>query len=1045
MPTPIKILFAEDNPDDVEISLLELRKAGFDPKWERVDTEEAFLKSLNAGPDIILSDFQMPGFNGFRALELLKLSGLGIPFILISGTIAEDTAVLSMKMGASDYLLKDRLARLGTAVAHALAESRMQRDRQQAAESLRLAHAQLGQLLQHSPAVLYMLKVDGNKSTAYLVSENITNLLGFTVAETLSAPWWRGQLHPEDVKRAEDSILETLSTGSSLTEYRIRHRDGHYIWLDDARRVIRDAGGKPVELIGVWTDISERKRAAEIVKQASGRVARDRLMQLRFELGILFGGALAVFLLSSKFNWFEGVVAWLVDHEAVKLDDLAVAFFFMAIGLAIFAFRRWRETNAVLTGNLQVHAALEQLHDELDQLVKKRTAELDNSNHALVVEIGEHQHTETGLKESNRRFNEMLENVDLIAITLDKRGHLTFCNDFLLARTGWKREEVIGTDWFSTFLPESAASVRKEFFSTIEAGLMPRHLENPIKTRSGENRDILWSNTVLRDTKGTIEGIASIGEDVTDRTRAARILQESEERFRQLAENIHEVFWITDLATGKTIYVSPAYESIWGRTCASLYEAPESWASSIRQEDRERVTQAARANKSLGTYDEEFRIVRPDGTERWIRDRAYPVHSVNGTVVRVVGVAEDITESKQLKEQFFRAQRMEAVGTLSGGIAHDLNNILAPILMAPAMLKPYAGSDHERRLLALIESSAQRGADIVRQLLTFSRGSGGERVAVQLQSLVHEMAGIMRETFPREIVIRESASDGLPCVLGDPTQLHQVIMNLCVNARDAMPGGGVLSIGAKLVELNVGDVRAHAQAKPGPHVALRVSDTGEGISPANLGRIFDPFFTTKAPTKGTGLGLSTVMGIIRGHQGFITVTSLLDQGTTFTIFLPAAATATTAMTPSLPDAPPRGHSELIMVVDDEEPIRVATQMTLEGHGYRVLTASEGAEALALFVVNRDDVRLVLTDLMMPVMGGVSLIHAIHVLEPTVRVIATSGLTDKENHEKLVAVGVDSIVSKPCGPDELLKTIALQLAKFKPTQSGPAGFEEPLSV
>lgn len=1045
MPTPIKVLFAEDNPDDVEISLLELRKAGFDPTWERVDTEEAFLRQLKAGPGIVLSDFQMPTFNGFRALELLKQKGLGIPFILISGTIGEDTAVVAMKMGASDYLLKDRLARLGTAVSHALAESRMHRDRQQAAESLRLAHAQLGQLLQQSPAVLYMLKVDGNKSTAHIVSENITNLLGFTVTETLSAPWWRGQLHPEDVKRAEDSIPETLSAGSSLTEYRIRHRDGHYIWIDDARRVIRDAEGKPVELIGVWTDISVRKRAEEIVKQASGQAARDRLTQLRFELGILFGGAVAVFFLSSRFEWFEGGVAWLVAHEARKLDDVAVAVFFTAIGLSAFAFRRWRESNAVLTGNLQVHAALEQLHDELDLLVKQRTEELKKSNQALVLEIGERQRTETGLKESNRRFNEMLENVDLIAMTLDKKGRLTFCNDFLLGLTGWKREEVIGTDWFSTFLPDSAAPIREIFFSTIEAGLVPRHLENPIKTRSGEKRDILWSNTVLRDAGGTIEGTASIGEDVTDRQRSAKILRESEERFRQLAENIHEVFWITDLATEQTIYVSPAYESIWGRTCSSLYDTPESWAESIRPEDRERVKQAARANKSRGTYHEEFRIVRPDGTERWIRDRAYPVRGANGTVVRIVGVAEDITESKQLKEQFFRAQRMEAVGTLSGGIAHDLNNILAPILLAPAMLKEYARSDHEMKLLALIESSAQRGADIVRQLLTFSRGSGGERVAVQLQTLLHEMAGIMRETFPREIVIRESASADLPCVLGDPTQLHQVILNLCVNARDAMPSGGLLSIGAELVELSAGDVRTHTQAKAGPHVALRVSDTGEGISPANLGRIFDPFFTTKAPTKGTGLGLSTAMGIIRGHQGFITVTSLLGEGTTFAIFLPAATAAKTLPATLAPDAPPSGHGELIMVVDDEEPIRVATRMTLEGNGYRVLTASEGAEALSLFVENRDEVRLVLTDLMMPVMGGVSLINAIHVLEPAVRVIATSGLTDKENHAKLVAVGVDGIISKPCGPAELLKTIAVHLAKFKSTPRGPAGFEEPLAV
>jgi PAS domain S-box-containing protein len=1045
MPTPIRILFAEDNSNDVELSLVELRKSGFEVTWDRVDTEARFLEKLNGDVDIVLSDFRMPGFDGFRALELLKLSGLDIPFILISGTIGEDMAVISMKMGAADYLLKDRLTRLGAAVAHALEESRMRRDRRSSTESLRIAHAQLGQLLQHSPAVLYMLKVEGNRSTAHVVSENITKLLGFTVAETLEAPWWREQLHPDDLRRAEESIAETLSAGSSLTEYRIRHKDGHYIWIDDARRVIRDAGGNAIELIGIWTDISERKRAAEIVQQASGHVARDRLKQLRFELGIIFGGAVASFLLSVKFDVFEKMTRWFLAHDALQLDDLFVALVFVSVGLAVFAFRRWRETNAVLTGNLQVQSAFELLHDELDQLVKQRTTELKKSNRALVVEIEQHKQTETGLMESNLRFNEMLENVELIAMTLDKKGRVTFCNDYLLALTDWTSEEVIGSDWYSRFLPESAVSIRDVFFSTIEAGLVPKHLQNPIKTRSGEIRDILWSNTVLRDAKGEIEGTASIGQDVTDRNKAAKILQESEERFRQLAENIHEVFWITDSASDKIVYVSPAYQYIWGRTCASLYKSTESWVESIKPEDRERVTDAGRTKKSKGTFDEEYRIIRPDGAERWIRDRAFPVRDSVGTVIRCVGVAEDITESKLLQEQFLRAQRMEAVGTLSGGIAHDLNNILAPILMAPAMLREHARTDHERRLLALIETSAQRGADIVRQLLTFSRGSGGERISVQLQPLLHEMAGIMRETFPREIVIRESASAGLPFVLGDPTQLHQVIMNLCVNARDAMASGGVLSIGAKLVELNAADVKAHPPAKPGPHVALCVSDTGEGIAPANLDRIFDPFFTTKAPNKGTGLGLSTVIGIIRSHHGFIAVTSALGQGTSFTIYLPAAPKAAALAAAPAADAPPVGHGELILVVDDEEPIRAATRMTLEHNGYRVLTASEGAEALATFVENREDVRLVLTDLMMPVMGGVTLINAIHVLEPAVKVIATSGLTDKENQEKLAAVGVDGTIPKPCAPDELLKMIALHLAKFQPNSKTPVKFDDPLSV
>jgi PAS domain S-box-containing protein len=724
-------------------------------------------------------------------------------------------------------------------------------------------------------------------------------------------------VHPEDVERAVDSLVETRMSGASLTEYRIRHKDGHYLWVDDARRLIRDPTGQPVEMIGVWTDITERKRAEEIVRQASGSVVRRRRRRIRYEMAILVTATVAIFIVAVRSNCFGTITRWIQAHGPDELNEIILPTFFMSVGLAVFAFRRWRETELALTGHLQVQAALGLLHDELDRQVRQRTEQLKTANQALTVEIAGHQRTEIGLKE------------------------------------------------------------------------------------------------------------------------AGRVLKESEERFRQLAENIHEVFWITDAVKHEVLYVSPAYEAIWGRSCASLYAAPETWLEAIRPEDRDAVRRARATKQDKGTYADEYRILRPDGAERWIRDRAFPVHGADGSVTRCVGVAEDITESKKLQEQFFRVQRMEAIGTLAGGIAHDLNNILAPVLMAPALLKEYARSDHERRLLDMIEQSAQRGSHIVRQLLTFSRGTGGERVAVKLSPLINDMVSIMRETFPKNIEIEDAAPPNLYPVLGDPTQIHQVIMNLCVNARDAMPEGGVLSVSAKNVELTAAEVETHPSAKPGPHVLLSVADTGEGIAPAILDRIFDPFFTTKSPTKGTGLGLSTVLGIIRSHHGFVTVVSRLGHGTTFTIHLPAAPDSVENQE-RLADAPPNGHGELILVVDDEASIRTATRLFLQEHGYRVVTANDGAEGLATFVENRGDVKLVLTDLMMPVMGGVTLIRAVHVLEPTVKVLATSGLTDQGGHDELEAVGVDGILAKPCNPDELLNAIGRQLSPDECADEIPLG-------
>ncbi len=510
-----------------------------------------------------------------------------------------------------------------------------------------------------------------------------------------------------------------------------------------------------------------------------------------------------------------------------------------------------------------------------------------------------------------------------------------------------------------------------------------------------------------------------------ERQIAAAALSASEERFRELAETIHEVFWISSPDRARMLYISPAYEAIWGRTCASLYADPHTWSEAIRPEDRERVVQAANSQEALGTYDEEFRIIRPDGTERWIRARAFPVRGDQGEIRRIVGVAEDITKAKELQEQFLRAQRMEAIGALAGGIAHDLNNILAPIVMGVEMLLTRASNEADREMLRLIQHSGLRGSGVIRQLLTFSRGVGGERISVQVRELLDEMITIMRETFPRDLVLEQEAARDLRPVIGDPTQLHQVLMNLCVNARDAMPDGGRLSLTAHNVELGPAEVQAHPPTRPGPYVTVRVADTGHGIPLDLVGRIFEPFFTTKPLSKGTGLGLSTALGIIRSHGGFITVVSTPGHGTTFTVHLPAAPGAAPESTAEEPDDLPRGQGELILVVDDEEPVRTVTQLMLVTHGYRVLTARDGEDALASYVQYRGEVRLVLTDVMMPVMNGVTLIRALLALDPTLRIIATSGLTDQANYVELCAAGATCIIAKPLGARELLETVRAQ--------------------
>ncbi len=505
-----------------------------------------------------------------------------------------------------------------------------------------------------------------------------------------------------------------------------------------------------------------------------------------------------------------------------------------------------------------------------------------------------------------------------------------------------------------------------------------------------------------------------------DEQRSGQNLRESETRFRQMAENINEVFWMLDPEGERLLYLSPAFERIWGRSAATLRGGPEQWLDTVVPEDREKAAAARRRRQATGEYRFEYRIFRPDGSVRWIDDQASPIRDHEGKIHRVVGVAQDITERKKLEEQFLRVQRMEAIGTLAGGVAHDLNNILAPVLMVAGLLKGRLTAAADRNALAMVESSAERGAAIIRQLLMFSRGVAGQRVLVQLRHLLKEMTGIMVETFPREIAITSNAPNELWPVVGDATQIHQVLMNLCVNARDAMPGGGSLQLQARNTTLTAEEARFHSGAHAGRYTVLTVKDTGHGIAPEVIERIFDPFFTTKEFGRGTGLGLSTVMGIVKSHDGFVTVESQPGKGTVFEVYFPAAEGEEAGN--ETRGAVPRGRNETVLLVDDEAQVRELSAQLLQEHGYRVIGAANGRDAMMRYLENQDVVRVVLTDLMMPVMGGLALVKALRGVKPDLPVIATTGLDTEAHQAELAECGITEVLLKPADPQELLAAV-----------------------
>lgn len=459
-----------------------------------------------------------------------------------------------------------------------------------------------------------------------------------------------------------------------------------------------------------------------------------------------------------------------------------------------------------------------------------------------------------------------------------------------------------------------------------------------------------------------------------------------------------------------------------GKNLADLIFPPETRESLLKQ------MKEALA-KGLDIPAGELTLMRKDGS----RIPVYSSHAVMkhaGQPGELFCIDIDLSDIKKLEQQFLRAQRMEGIGTLAGGIAHDLNNLLAPIMMGVDLLRNKVTDESSKAIINNIDQSARRGSDLVKQVLSFARGVEGARVAIQVRYLLREMEAIARNTFPKNIQLSLHAPNELRLVIGDPTQLNQILLNLCVNARDAMPEGGRLSITAHNVTIDdeAYTVIDRAAAK-GDYVLIEVSDEGAGIKPEIMEQIFDPFFTTKELGKGTGLGLSTVLGIVRSHGGFINAYSEVNKGSVFKVYLPAAEEeAYESDNVQIRDDLPRGKGETILVVDDEISILTITRQTLEAFGYNILTAEDGAQAIALFAQHHEQIAMVLTDMMMPVMDGPALISAIRRIGSDVLIVAASGLNANGNVAKAVKAGVSHFVDKPYSADTLLRIIAEVLQK-----------------
>ncbi|MDP9347876.1 MAG: PAS domain S-box protein [Gemmatimonadota bacterium] len=892
MSKPLRVLMVEDDEDDALLLLRELRRGGYAPDFERVETAEALREALDRRAwDVVVSDFNLPRFSAPAALALLQERGIDLPFLIVSGTVGEDAAVVALKAGAHDFVTKGKLARLIPAIEREVREAEIRVERRRAEEALRESQRALSTLLSNLPGMVYRSQNDPDWTMEF-VSEGCLALTGYSSGEILgeSAVPFSKQIYPEDRGAVWAEVQSAVRDKRPFRlEYRLRTKRGEEKWVWEQGQGIFSPEGELLALEGFITDITERKRAEEALHQA------EEQYRLLFE--------------------DNPHPMWVYDPETLA--------FLAANHTAVLQYGYSREEFLAMK-ILDLHPP-----EDLPALLEG----LSRVGHLDRVDIGKH---------------------------------------------------------------------RKKDGTIIDVEIT--------------GRSLIFAGRRAR---------IALGQDITERTRAAEALKESEARFRSVVESLGEGLLVTDL-DDRVLYANARIEEVFGYT-------PDELVGRIAYEvlhpgegaERFRSALERRMQNVSDTY--EMQVRRKDGKRIWIRVIGTPLRDAAGTIVGTVGAIADITERRQLEEQLRQSQKMDAIGRLAGGVAHDFNNMLMAIKSnAHFLLMDLPEDDPLREDAREIDQAADRAASLTRQLLAFSRQQVLQPQVLDLNAVVSQTEKMLRRLIGADVELVTELGPGLGPVEADPGQMEQVLLNLAVNARDAMPGGGRIVIRTANAEIDGQAARFYPHLEPGtPAVVLSVSDTGTGIDRETRERIFDPFFTTKEQGKGTGLGLSTVYGIVKQSGGYIWLESEVGRGSTFSIHLPRVQAEPA---PAGPDRAPaaRPRSATVLLVEDEEGVRRVARKMLERSGFTVIEASDGEEALRLCAGREEVIDLVVTDVVMPGMGGGELVERLAALRPGIRVLFMSGYTDEavEKHGTLVPGAF--YIQKPFAPEILVSKVVEML-------------------
>jgi PAS domain S-box-containing protein len=980
--------------------------------------------------DLILLDLQMPGMDGFQVMKDLKAietSGY-LPVLVI--TAQPEQKLRALKAGAKDFIgkpfdLAEVLARV-----HNMIEVRLLHLNESVASRIRLENSQ---------------RITGIGDWEYsfpdhrlLWSEEVYTILGIAREDfPPNAETFYGQVHPDDLAFVHREKA-AAATGQRRVEFehRILRHSGEVRYIHQVAETLLDANGSPVHEFGTIHDITDRKLSEDALRKSEERYRKllmlspdatfvlvDGIISLvnpafckmmgatepsqlmgRTGLSIAHPDSLGVILDRRQKHSGEEPIPT-TEMKLIRLNGTEVDVDVASVGFDFFGSKEIQVIARDIT-------ARKRAEEELKGKTALLEAQIDSSIDGILI-----VDTEGTKIVQNHRFLELIKiRQDYSDKNADEK---TFQQvESLVLHPGSFAEKVL----YLYAHPHEASRDEIE----LKDGTVLDRYSSPILSKDGKNYGRIWAFR-----------------DITANKAAEAALRQSEERFKFVARAVSDVVWDWDL-TLNTLWWNDGFLTTFGFEPGEIVPSVESWTARIHPEERARVVDSMRTAiaGTVESWSSEYRFQRKDGSYASVQDRGYILRDESGKGVRMVGGMRDLTEQKKMEAQQLRAQRVESIGTLAGGIAHDLNNVLAPIMMSIELLQIDSADDPRRsKILDTIYVSCRRGADLVRQVLSFALGLDGQRVAIRLRPLFDDLRGIITETFPRNIRIVSNVPQDLWPMMGDPTQLHQVLLNLAVNARDAMPHGGTLTLSAANTTIDAQFAATSQEAKEGQYVLLQVTDTGLGIPPEVRARIFEPFFTTKEVGKGTGIGLATVFTVVRSHGGFIAVESEVGRGSSFKVYLPAEPAHKTAESVNpFKVALPRGRGELVLVVDDEFSIRDITKQTLEAFGYHVLTASDGAEAVALYAKHVHEIAVVLTDMMMPVLDGPATIQVLMRINPAVKIIAASGINSGDSKAKSIRAGVKYFLLKPYTAETLLRLFRDVLdSKTLPRGADSAGF------